>query len=108
VGRGVNVAIGPSPNNWTILLRLSPSIPVIHSSLTRLCELLLRRSFCGQRSTAAFLARARVLVVWLQLNVSGFRLVLARTWHGRSDPWLVSYRHPVGYCRSPGKLVSAV
>jgi hypothetical protein len=26
--------------------------------------------------------RAGLLVVWLQLNVSGFRLALARGWHG--------------------------
>jgi hypothetical protein len=43
----------------------------------------LRRSFCGQRSTAAFLARAGLLGVWLQLNVPGSRSVLARAWHVR-------------------------
>jgi hypothetical protein len=43
---------------------------------------LLRSSFRGQRPTAAFLVRAGLLVVWLQRNVSGFRSVLARGWHG--------------------------
>jgi hypothetical protein len=33
-------------------------------------------------STAALLVGAGLLVSWLQLNVSGFRLVLARGWHG--------------------------
>ena len=31
---------------------------------------------------AVFLVRAGLLIVWLQLNVSGFRPVLARGWHG--------------------------
>jgi hypothetical protein len=31
---------------------------------------------------AVFLVRAGSLIVWLQLNVSGFRPVLARGWHG--------------------------
>src|SRR5262249_50688584 len=31
---------------------------------------------------AAFQIRAGLLIVWLQLNVSGFRSVLARGWHG--------------------------
>ena len=33
-------------------------------------------------STAAFLVRAGFLVIWLPLDVGGFRLVLARDWHG--------------------------
>ena len=33
-------------------------------------------------STAAFLVRAGLLIFWLQLDVSGFRPVLARGWHG--------------------------
>jgi hypothetical protein len=41
----------------------------------------LRRSFHGRRPTATFLVRAGLLIVWLHLNVSGFRLVLARGWH---------------------------
>ena len=28
---------------------------------------------------------AGLLIIWLQLNVSGFRLVLARGWHGHAD-----------------------
>jgi len=39
---------------------------------------LLRRSFHVPRSTAALLVRAGLLIVRLQLNVSGFRPVLAR------------------------------
>ena len=42
---------------------------------------LLRRSFHAGGQAVAFLIRAGLLVVWLQLNVSGFRLVLARGWH---------------------------
>ena len=51
-------------------------------------EWLLRRSFRGHLSTAAFLARAGLLGVWLRLDVSGFRPVLARGWHDalRSRP----------------------
>jgi hypothetical protein len=45
-------------------------------------DLPLTRSFHDRRSTAAFLVRAGLLIAWLQLNVSGFRLVLARGWHG--------------------------
>ena len=43
---------------------------------------LLRRSFQAGGQLAAFLIRAGLLVVWLQLNVSHFCLVLARGWHG--------------------------
>jgi hypothetical protein len=41
-----------------------------------------RRSFQAGGQPAAFLMRASLLILWLQLNVSGFRLVLARGWHG--------------------------
>ena len=41
-----------------------------------------RRQFHNRWPTAASLVRAGFLVVWLQLSVSGFRLVLARSWHG--------------------------
>src|ERR1700733_1993365 len=51
------------------------------------------RSFQVLRSTAAFLMRAGFLVVWLPLDVCGFRLVLARRWHDRPGQsawnWLV-------------------
>jgi hypothetical protein len=40
-------------------------------------------SFHAGCQAAAFLIRAGLLVVWLQLNVYGFRPVLARSWHGR-------------------------
>src|SRR5215813_10136326 len=43
---------------------------------------LLRRSFHAGCQPAAFLIRAGLLIVWLQLNVSGLRSVLARGWHG--------------------------
>ena len=42
----------------------------------------LRRSFHGEWATAAFLVRAGYSIVWLQLNVYGFRLVRARNGHG--------------------------
>jgi hypothetical protein len=43
----------------------------------------LTRSFHVLGSTAAFLVKAGFLVVWLPLDVYGFRLVLARGWHDR-------------------------
>ena len=43
---------------------------------------LLRSSFFGQWRPAAFLLRASLLGVWPQLDVPGFRPVLARGWHG--------------------------
>ena len=55
-------------------------------------DLPLRRSFRGHLSTAAFLVRAGVLGLWLQLNVPSFRLVRARGGHGHTpvagDPLL--------------------
>ena len=39
------------------------------------------RSFHAGGQAAAFLIRAGLLVVWLQLSVPGFRPVLARGWH---------------------------
>jgi hypothetical protein len=48
---------------------------------TQMRDLPLRRSFHGWRPTAAFLARAGFLVVWLTTDVRGFRSVLARGWH---------------------------
>ena len=41
----------------------------------------LRRSFHAAGQPAAFLIRAGPLIVWLPLNVSGCRPVLARGWH---------------------------
>lgn len=49
---------------------------------TRTRDLPLRRSFHAVSQPAVFLVRAGLLIVWLQLNVSGFRPVLARGWHG--------------------------
>ena len=40
-------------------------------------------SIPGRNSTAAMLARAGFIVVLMLVNVSGFRLVLARGWHER-------------------------
>ncbi len=62
------------------------------------------------RSTAAFLMRASLLVVWLQLNVSCFRLVRAREGHEAclrqgvldADPSLVRYVQLVAWRRLPG------
>ena len=42
---------------------------------------LLRSSFCGQQSPAAFLVRPGLLGVWLWLSVPDFHYVLARRWH---------------------------
>ena len=39
------------------------------------------RSFHAGGQAAAFLVRAGLLIVWLQLNVPGFRPVLTREWH---------------------------
>ena len=65
-----SVSEGPeSPLSW--LAR-----PAGFEPATAAQEVVSRR---GQ--AAAFLIRAGLLVVWLQLNVSGFRLVLARSWH---------------------------
>ena len=109
-------------------------------------------SIPGRSSTAAILVRTGFVVVLVLVNVSGFRLVLARGLHGAgpsaweqarhsmltimfagrehsalsvsdprvpplilragtrrarsvwNDPSLVSYRHLVGYYRSPGTL----
>lgn len=76
-------------------------------------ELRIRRSLHAAGQPAAFLIRAGLLIIWLQPNVSGFRPVLARDWHGArclraGDHSLVSYRHGVGYRRSPGSLASLV
>ena len=76
-GEGV-VSITGQPGHVGIELRFWLRAP----GRTRTCDPLLRRSFCGQRSTAAFLMRVGLLVVWLQLNVPGFCSVLARGWHG--------------------------
>ena len=118
----------------------------------RTVDLLLTMSIPGRSSTAAILVRTGFVVVLVLVNVSGFRLVLARGWHGAgpsaweqarhsmltimfagrehsalsvsdprvpplilragtrrarsvwNDPSLVSYRHLVGYYRSPGTL----
>ena len=47
----------------------------------RTADLPLTRSFHDPLSAAAFLMRAGLLIIWLHLNVSGLRLVLARGWH---------------------------
>jgi hypothetical protein len=49
---------------------------------TRTRDLPLRRSFHVPGSTAAFLVRGGLLVVWLPLDACGFRLVRAREGHG--------------------------
>lgn len=72
-------------------------------------ELPLRRSSHGLRSTAAFLVSAGFLVVWLPLDVHGFRLVLARGWHDQlhaqtADPLHARYARVIGWRRSPGSL----
>ena len=47
-------------------------------------DLLLTMSIPGRNSTAAMLARAGFVAVLMLVNVSGFRLVLARGWHGHA------------------------
>ena len=42
----------------------------------------LTRSFHHRWPAAAFLVRGGLFVVWLSLDVFGFRPVLARGWHG--------------------------
>jgi hypothetical protein len=42
-------------------------------------------SIPGRDSTVAMLARAGFVVVLMPVNVSGFRLVLARGWHGQTS-----------------------
>jgi hypothetical protein len=64
-------------NRMPLWSTLVVSLVVIHRD-----DRLLRRLSLSRRSTAAFLIRAGLLVIWLQLNVSGFRSVLARGWHG--------------------------
>jgi hypothetical protein len=61
-------------------------------------DLLLRRSFHARGQPASFLIRAGLLVVWLQLNVSGFRPVLARMWHGQEaeTPWPTVWMQTTG------------
>src|ERR1019366_375504 len=63
------------------VLSMTPSAP----GRIRTRDPLLRRSFHAGGQAGAFLFRAGLLVVWLQLNVWGFRPVLARTWHA---PWV--------------------
>ena len=48
----------------------------------RTVDLLLTMSISGRGSTAAMLVRAGFVVVLVLVNVSGFRPVLARGWHG--------------------------
>lgn len=59
---------GPLGSRFTVKTRLT-------------FDLLLRSSFCGHWLPAAFLVTAGLLVVWLQLDIPGFRFVLARDWH---------------------------
>ena len=70
---------------WCISVhwRLSPSASIVTHLVTRLsrADLPLRRSFHAGGQPAVFLVRAVLLIVWLQLSVSGFRPVLAHGWH---------------------------
>jgi hypothetical protein len=66
-------------------------------------DLPLRRSFHARGQPAVSLVTAGLLVAWLQLNVSGFRLVLARGWHGhvrrmRTNGVLRSRSNSVAWC----------
>jgi hypothetical protein len=64
----------------TVMAMLA-SIPVSRRGGSA-CDRLLRRSFHAAGQLATFLVRVGLLNFWLQLNVSGFRPVLARGWHG--------------------------
>jgi hypothetical protein len=69
----------------------------LHLARTWPTDLPLRRSFHDGRSSAASLARAGLGVVWLPLDVSGFRLVLAHGWHAGE----ASKRKNKRACRRP-------
>ena len=65
--------------------RHGPIIPGLHRVIKRNPDAAMRptsRSFHGQPLTAVSLVMLGLLVAWLPLDVSGFRLVLARGWHG--------------------------
>ena len=73
---------------------------------------LLRSSFCGQQSPAAFLVRPGLLGVWLWLSVPDFHYVLARRWHadvqrcdGHTAPEAV-VRSPLYLRRLPDKRLA--
>jgi len=65
----------------------------------RTVDLLLTMSIPGRDSTAAMLVRAGFVVVLVLVNVSGFRLVLARGWHGPTLPYqgMPSQAHAFAY-----------
>jgi hypothetical protein len=52
----------------------------------RTADLPLFRSFHGRRPPAVPLVGVGLLAVWILLDVPGFRLVLARGWHGARPP----------------------
>jgi hypothetical protein len=55
---------------------------VVNLQAAMLPDPLLTMSIPGRDSTAAMLARAGFVVVLVPVNVSGFRSILARGWHG--------------------------
>jgi len=61
-----------------------PVVIVTHLVTRPWPDLLLTMSIPGRNSTAAMLARAGFVAVLVLVNVSGFRLVLARGWHGQT------------------------
>src|SRR5262249_40656332 len=65
----------------------------------RTVDLLITMSIPGRDSTAAMLVRAGFVVVLVLVNVSGFRLVLARGWHGPTPPYqgMPSQAHAFAY-----------
>ena len=62
-------------------------------------DLPLRRSSHVRRPAAVTLMSAGFLVIWLSSDVRGFRLVLARGWHG--TPWRPSACKVGSDCRLP-------
>jgi hypothetical protein len=70
-----SLSVGPNPMLlWSTL--------VVNLQAALLPDLLLTMSIPGRNSTAATLVRTGFVVVLVLVNVSGFRPVLARGWHG--------------------------
>jgi hypothetical protein len=81
--RGRSALAGePSARNRTGHLAWKNSVELRASGRIRTRDPLLRRSFHAWGQPAVSLVRASLLIAWLRLNVSGFRPVLARGWHG--------------------------
>ena len=78
--------------------RALSGLVVVRRSGQALLDLPLPRSFQVLWSTATFLAGAGFLVAWLPSGLRGFRLVLARGWHGQV-PKFAGFTDPVKQCQ---------